>query len=177
MSPGIKTLFPKAPGTTLATIVQEESGTAKIGQTIQKGVKGATTGAQVATTAQTIGKAGNAAIKAEQVAQEGSTISGSTKIGETGTIVEGQLTPLGRGCTGRSEPSNLHEQLAMREIMSDPSQGTKIGITMTDPRWLEKDGWYKMAWYSKELDKDIHYVVQKIDGVIVAIDDFKFIDK
>ena len=80
--PAVKT------GTAITTLVQEGSGTSQIGQKIAKGAKIATTGAEVSNTAQDIGKAGNAAIKTEQAAQEGSTISGATKIGETGTIVD-----------------------------------------------------------------------------------------
>gem|GEM_PF-1933077 len=87
-----------------------------------------------------------------------------------------KLKPLGRGSTGRTIPNNLHEQLVMEEALSNPGQGfeIKIGNGMTDPRWHKSEGWIKMGWYNEQEDIAIHYVVQKINDTIVAIDDFKF---
>lgn len=88
------------------------------------------------------------------------------------------LKPLGRGSTGRAIPESLAEQLALQEIMSNPALGKPIGIKkgMTDPRWLQEDGWIKMGWQSENLPKStqVHYVARCIEDVIVAIDDFKF---
>ncbi len=78
---------------------------------------------------------------------------------------------LGKGSTGRIFPKNLKEQLAMKEVLSNPLSGAKeLGlITMTDPRWLAEAGWIKM---SKNVNGvEIHYVYNKI---IKAFDDFKF---
>lgn len=57
------------------------------------------------------------------------------------------LKPLGRGNTGRIIPKNLNEQLAMEEIMANPSKG-KLAETspMNDPRWPASAGWRKMQW-------------------------------
>lgn len=53
--------------------------------------------------------------------------------------------PLGRSHTGGYVPSNLNEQLAMEQVMSNPSGGKEINVPMTDPRWRAKEGWVKMA--------------------------------
>jgi len=78
---------------------------------------------------------------------------------------------LGKGSTGRMAPMNLKEQLAMKEVLSNPLQGAKEleSITMTDQRWLVQDGWVKMA--KNVNDVEIHYVYNKTTG---AFDDFKF---
>lgn len=53
---------------------------------------------------------------------------------------------MGRGSTGRTTPNNLQEQLAIKEVLSDPLKGAKeLPITMTDKRWLASDGWVKMS--------------------------------
>ncbi|WP_169713823.1 hypothetical protein [Paludifilum halophilum] len=48
-----------------------------------------------------------------------------------------QQKSLGRGSTGRTTPNNLNEQLAMKEVLSDPLKGAKElkSLTMTDSRW------------------------------------------
>lgn len=59
----------------------------------------------------------------------------------------------------------------MKEVLSSPLLNAKElkAITMTDPRWLEKDGWGKM---SKNVNGiEIHFLYNKITG---AFDDFKF---
>lgn len=91
-----------------------------------------------------------------------------------GTISSGKLKPLGLGSTGRSEPLNLIEKLAMEEIMANPELGVKIDMKkgMTDPRWPKEQGWIKMAYNSN--NTEIHYVAKVIDGNFVAVDDFKF---
>ncbi|MFB5764063.1 hypothetical protein [Paenibacillus medicaginis] len=78
---------------------------------------------------------------------------------------------LGRGSTGRTVPNNLNEQLAMKEVLSVPLNSAKElkSITMTDSRWLSKDGWVKM---SKNVNGiEIHFVYNAKTG---AFDDFKF---
>jgi len=81
-----------------------------------------------------------------------------------------KLVPLGKGHTGRYEARNLSEQLAMKEILSDPTKGRPIIRNIKDGRWA---GWTKMAWRHEQTE--IHYVA-KFDknGKIIAIDDFKF---
>lgn len=85
-----------------------------------------------------------------------------------------KLKPLNRGSTGRSIPENLTEKLVMEEIISNPNLGKAINVEMTDPRWLKSDGWIKMARNHEGIE--VHYVAQSKNGIIQAVDDFKFID-
>jgi hypothetical protein len=86
------------------------------------------------------------------------------------------LKPLGLGSTGRIIASNLSEQLAMEEVLSNPTAGEIIQkmAPLSDARWL---GWRKMQ-YIKELGDgsmiNIHYVGKWVNGVLKAVDDFKF---
>lgn len=82
------------------------------------------------------------------------------------------LEPLGRGSTGRTKPKDLNEELAMKEIKSDPTKGKKIPIGLKDSRW---QGWTKMSNKTAH-GAEIHYVGRWEDGVLKAVDDFKFID-
>ena len=84
------------------------------------------------------------------------------------------LKPLGLGSTGRTEAANLSEQLAMKEIMSNPYAGKSIIKNMKDKsgRW---NGWNKMTNKNAH-GIEIHYNALWKDGVIKSIDDFKFID-
>jgi len=77
--------------------------------------------------------------------------------------------PLGRGSTGRTTPGDLAEQLAMEQARANPSAGSPIPLTMTDPRWPASDGWVKMRQNIN--GHEIHYVMNTITG---AVDDFKF---
>lgn len=90
-----------------------------------------------------------------------------------------KLRPLGLGSTGRTVPKNLHEKLVMEEAMSDPYIGNPIDISngMTDRRWPQEEGWVKMSWYNDPFKIEVHYVAQWKNGIIEAIDDFKFKDK
>ena len=87
-----------------------------------------------------------------------------------------KLKPLGRGSTGRMTPKDLHEQLVMEEAVANHVYGKPIPINkgMTDIRWHQDDGWEKMFWRSHGIE--VHYVMQKKNGIITAIDDFKFKD-
>ena len=94
-------------------------------------------------------------------------------------IVSRVLKPIGLGSTGRVIAATLEEQLAMKEIISNPAIGevlTRMG-PLKDARWL---GWSKMQ-YVKKLENGtqvvIHYVGKITNGVLEAIDDFKFINK
>jgi len=87
------------------------------------------------------------------------------------------LKPLGLGSTGRTTATNLTEKLAMKEAMSNPSAGKVIIHNMKDTsgRW---HGWSKMQHVhtSPEGTKTvIHYVGKWEQGVLKAVDDFKFI--
>ena len=95
-----------------------------------------------------------------------------------GRAAEGltKLKPLGLGSTGRSTAASLTEQLAMKEAMSNPAAGQIIPRMkpLTDPRW---SGWRKMQFDHIGLDGRktiIHYNGKWVDGVLKAVDDFKF---
>nr|WP_064570226.1 RHS repeat-associated core domain-containing protein [Gordonia sp. LAM0048] len=74
-----------------------------------------------------------------------------------------------RGTTGRTEPHNLTEKLAMEEAMSNPAAGFELPIRMGDPRWPASDGWRKYSQSVAEIQ--IHYVYNPMTGIA---DDFKF---
>ena len=90
----------------------------------------------------------------------------------------------GRGSSGRVEAKNLYEQLAMKEVISDPLYGAtnlstlpKNPIYLNDPRWKASDGWIKMQRVFHFSDREsitIHFVYNTLTKVF---DDFKFVDK
>ncbi len=84
-------------------------------------------------------------------------------------------TNISRGSTGRTEPNNLLEKLAMEKVKADPAAGTPLTkITMTDPRWPASEGWVKMQQIvpTSQGDINIHYVY---NPKVQIFDDFKFI--
>ena len=81
------------------------------------------------------------------------------------------LKPLGLGSTGRTVANNLTEQLAMKEIMSNPTVGKILKKSLSDTRWK---GWAKMSNKTAH-GVEIHYNALWKNGVIKAVDDFKFI--
>ncbi|HZR54613.1 MAG TPA: hypothetical protein VFB06_34570 [Streptosporangiaceae bacterium] len=77
---------------------------------------------------------------------------------------------LGRGSTGRTDPTNLKEQIAMEEAQSNPAAGRVLtNITMNDSRWPASEGWVKMQQNVNGVI--IHYV---FNPLMDAVDDFKF---
>jgi RHS repeat-associated protein len=91
---------------------------------------------------------------------------------ETATTTEEALAVIrcgSQGSTGRNVPQNLKEQLALEAAKSNPAAGTRIPITMSDPRWPAYDGWVKMSQNINGIE--IHYVYNTNNG---AADDFKF---
>ncbi|HFI0902376.1 pre-toxin TG domain-containing protein [Streptococcus suis] len=96
-------------------------------------------------------------------------------ITKAGAGVGNPVTILGKGSTGRVVANTLEEQLAMKEVMSNPlANAFEVPITMTDTRWLGTEGWVKMqrvVTLSDGTKINIHYVYNKITG---AFDDFKF---
>lgn len=82
--------------------------------------------------------------------------------------------PTSRGSTGRTEPNNLREQLAMEQVKSNPLAGTQItDVKMSDPRWPSSEGWVKMQQIipTSQGNINIHYVYNPILNIF---DDFKF---
>ncbi|MEZ4736341.1 MAG: polymorphic toxin-type HINT domain-containing protein [Caldilineaceae bacterium] len=92
-------------------------------------------------------------------------------VGDGQWLVHNQCnsSPLGRGSTGRSIPSDLREQLALEAVQADPTAGRQLRVNMTDPRWPAQDGWVKMAQNHNGIE--IHYTYNTITG---AFDDLKF---
>ncbi len=81
---------------------------------------------------------------------------------------------LGLSSTGRTVATNLTEQLAMKEAMSNPTAGKVIMKGLKDARW---SGWSKMQYVHTELNGGktvIHYVGKFENGVLKYVDDFKF---
>ena len=79
-----------------------------------------------------------------------------------------------RGSTGRTEPLNLREQLAMAQVKSNPYSGVQLTkITMRDPRWPAAEGWVKMQQIvpTSQGNVTIHYVYNQS---LKIFDDFKF---
>jgi len=74
--------------------------------------------------------------------------------------------------TGSTLPTDLRQDLAIREAMSNPAAGIPIRIPMTDPRWPASDGWLKMQQIIRPGgDKiNVHYVYNPRTG---QVDDFK----
>ena len=58
----------------------------------------------------------------------------------------------------------------MGEIMDNPAMGQIIKVGLSDTRW---SGWTKMAWNNAGVE--IHYVAKWENGILKAVDDFKFI--
>lgn len=66
------------------------------------------------------------------------------------------------------------EQMVMKDAMANPQLGKVVMTGMKDSRWL---GWSKMQ-YSVEsangVKATVHYVGKWENGVLKAVDDFKF---
>ena len=93
---------------------------------------------------------------------------------QTNTSQSNSSQYISRGSSGRTEPYNLSEQLAMKQVKSNPYAGTQLTkITLNDPRWSSSDGWVKMQQiiHTSQGDINIHYVYNTILDVF---DDFKF---
>ncbi|MDR3060715.1 MAG: hypothetical protein LBU57_01215, partial [Dysgonamonadaceae bacterium] len=77
---------------------------------------------------------------------------------------------------GRFEPQTLNEQLAMKQVQSNPLQNaTEVPIQMNDARWPHSEGWVKMQSIVTHSDGSktiIHFVYNKATKIF---DDFKFI--
>ena len=71
--------------------------------------------------------------------------------------------------TGRSDPANLNEQLALKSAQSNPAGEDVIPIKLGDGRWPAADGWVKMAQNINGIE--VHDVRNVNTG---AAADFKF---
>ncbi|WP_437435429.1 pre-toxin TG domain-containing protein [Bacillus pseudomycoides] len=97
-------------------------------------------------------------------------------IGKGGVKIKNALSEiptvkvLGRGNSrGRVVAKSLKEQLAMKEVMSNPQGTILTKVPMTDPRWPQEEGWVKMAQSVNGVE--IHYDKNLKTG---EYDDFKF---
>lgn len=83
---------------------------------------------------------------------------------------------LGKGSTGRTVANSLDEQLAMKEVLSDPLDGAEYlrKFKMGDTRWSAENGWQKMQRITETSDGtkiNVHFNYNKLTG---AFDGFKF---
>jgi len=81
-----------------------------------------------------------------------------------------------RGNTGRTDPNNLVEKLAMEQVKSDPLNGSEVlkKITLGDKRWAASEGWVKLQYVvnSGSHQTTIHFVYNQ---ALNLVDDFKFV--
>lgn len=152
-------------------------------------------GGQLATGARLAAKAGKEVLEAaaekaakegaeklgKEVLEEGAEKTAKEATGEAGEVAaktdgikvteSPPAKPLGRGSTGRTDPKNLKEKLAMEDAMSNPDRGKIVPLKkgMTDPRWPGDEGWVKMSQHINGVE--VHYVRNANTGMI---DDFKF---
>lgn len=63
----------------------------------------------------------------------------------------------------------------MEEIVSNPRIGKVTKTILNDETWGYSEGWRKMTNGSKDPFLEIHYVARFVDGIMVAVDDFKFV--
>ena len=93
------------------------------------------------------------------------------------SISSNQIELANRGSTGRTEPNNLYEQLAMEKVKANPLDGaTELNkIVMNDARWPAEEGWVKMqnVVTSYTTKTTIHYVY---NPRLNLVDDFKIIN-
>ena len=88
-------------------------------------------------------------------------------------LVHNECNILNRKSTGRAEPISLYEELAMRDVMSDPLDGAEnVNVKMSDPTWFE-NGWIKLQrrFKTSKGTINIHFIYNEILNVF---DDFKF---
>jgi RHS repeat-associated protein len=101
-------------------------------------------------------------------------LAATIPVGRAGAGVELGVSLIEQGIasTGRTEAANLTEKLAMEEIKSNPALGERIlrMKPLTDSRWK---GWVKMTNNAAH-GVEIHFNALFKDGVMVAVDDFKF---
>lgn len=64
--------------------------------------------------------------------------------------------------------------MAMTDVMANPQLGEVIQTGMSESRWL---GWSKMQYIvttQNGVKAIVHYVGKWENGVLIAVDDFKF---
>lgn len=84
----------------------------------------------------------------------------------------GELKTLGLGSAGRTVAANEIEAVAMKQILENPNLGKVIQRMkpISDLRW---EGWRKM-YFDFGNKQQIHFNGQWENGVLKAVDDFKF---
>ena len=94
-----------------------------------------------------------------------------TAINITASVITAVPQTVPYPSTGRSEPNNLNEQVAMNLTTSNPDKGKVIISSLGDPRmpgWL---GWQKYQIHFPDAKITIHYVGNKYIPIYF---DFKF---
>ena len=97
---------------------------------------------------------------------------------ESKVLVHNRCKPkmANRGSTGRTEPNNLVEKLAMEQVKADPLDGTEMlnKFMLRDKRWLSSEGWVKMQTVvrSGSHQTTIHFVYNR---ALNLVDDFKYV--
>ena len=165
---------PSAPGTGMTACT---AAAAAIGTGV-----GAVVGGTVGGTAGTLGGGGVCSLFAPGVGTVGCGVVGGevgSSAGSTwGAAIGGTLGGLvgnilcsngSAGSTGRTDPTNLQEQLALEQAKSNPRAGTRLPLQMGDPRWPASAGWVKMQQIVNGVV--VHYVMNVITQ---ATDDWKF---
>ena len=146
-----------------------ETGTVCLGAVIVDTALGAIPGGTGAKTVAKESIKAGAEIAAKKAAKDASEKAAKEIAEKTFVKIEG------RGSTGRTVPNNLIEDLAMKEVKSNPlSNAKELPIQLKDERWLSRDGWVKMERIHNNSDGSktiIHFVYNKNKHLF---DDFKF---
>ena len=146
-----------------------ETGTVCLGAVLVDTALGAIPGGTGAKTVAKESIKAGAEIAAKKAAKEASEKAAKETAEKTFVKIEG------RGSTGRTVPNNLIEDLAMKEVKSNPlSNAKELPIQLKDERWLSRDGWVKMERIHNNSDGSktiIHFVYNKNKHLF---DDFKF---
>lgn len=99
----------------------------------------------------------------------------ASKAGRSLKASDNIFKPLGRVSTGRTIARTISEKWAMRFAKDNPQLGEVIMENMKDKRW---SGRSKMEFIHRPVDGGrtvtVHYVGKWVDGVLEAVDDFKF---
>lgn len=93
----------------------------------------------------------------------GATVKGETSKGDSKTKIEG------RGHSkGGHQPETLKEELAVEEVMGNPSAGKELKGLNNDTRWKASEGWVKKSQNINGVE--VHYEYNPMTG---QIDDIK----
>lgn len=170
LTAGLAAFYTGRPTLTLQNQAWQAAGLSPEQANIAESLTSLGLGAGAAAATNRIADSAKAAINSQEPKK--TPIASAAADSEAGTSVTFHPTkpiPLGRGTTGRNEPTNLGEKLALEEAINRPEAGRVLPIPMTDRRWPSSEGWVKMSQNIGGVE--IHYVRNTRTG---EIDDFKF---